>query len=211
MTEPATSFVPALAFGFALGIAPGPVQVLILSQSAKRGLAGGLRVMLGANLTLFLILLALALGLSAVAPSDAALRILAVVGGIALVAFAALDLRSIHRPVAPADGSKDRSFGPTATGVVAVLLNPGAWLFFATTATATLAAATDIGGRGAAVVTATAMAIGVSLADLVSTGVGSGGHRVLGPRGLAVLRTVLGLALVALGVLFVARGLTGGV
>jgi small neutral amino acid transporter SnatA (MarC family) len=90
-----------------------------------------------------------------------------------------------------------------------VILNPGAWLFFATTATATLAAANDAGGRDAAVLTATAMAIGVSLADLVSTGLGSGGHRLLGPRGLAALRTVLALALVVIGVGFVWRGLTG--
>jgi threonine/homoserine/homoserine lactone efflux protein len=211
VSEPATSFVPALAFGFALGIAPGPVQVLILSQSAKRGLAGGLRVMLGANLTLFAILIALALGLSAIEPSDTALRILAVVGGAALIVFAALDLRSIHRPASVDPAAAAGSLGPTATGVVAVLLNPGAWLFFATTATATLAAATELGGRTGAVVTATAMAIGVSLADLVSTGLGSGGHRFLGPRGLAILRTVLGLVLIAIGIGFVVRGATGSV
>ena len=189
----------------------GPVQVLILSQSAKRGLAGGLRVMLGANLTLFAILIALALGLSAIEPSDTALRVLAVVGG------AALDrVRGARPPVDPPAGlggpdAAAGSLGPTATGVVAVLLNPGAWLFFATTGTATLAAATELGGRTGAVVTATAMAIGVSLADLVSTGLGSGGHRFLGPRGLAILRTVLGVLLIAIGIGFVVRGATGTV
>src|SRR5215218_5059135 len=69
----------AFAFGFALGAAPGPVQLLILSQTARRGLRGGLRVMLGANLTLLAILLALAVGLSAAQPSDTALRVLRVV------------------------------------------------------------------------------------------------------------------------------------
>jgi small neutral amino acid transporter SnatA (MarC family) len=59
------------------------------------------------------------------------------------------------------------------------------------------------------VITATAMAIGVSLADLVSTGLGSGGHRFLGATGLGVLRTVLALALVVIGLAFVWRGLTG--
>jgi threonine/homoserine/homoserine lactone efflux protein len=98
VNDPAISFWPALAFGFALGIAPGPVQLLILAESATRGLAGGLRVMLGANLTMFVILVALALGVSSVAPSDTALRVLAIVGGLALLVFATLDLRSIHRP-----------------------------------------------------------------------------------------------------------------
>jgi small neutral amino acid transporter SnatA (MarC family) len=55
------------------------------------------------------------------------------------------------------------------------------------------------------------MAIGVSLADLVSTGLGSGGHRYLGPRGLAILRTVLAALLIAIGVAFVVRGLTGAI
>ena len=52
----------AFALGFALGAAPGPVQMLILSETAKRGLDGGLCVMLGANLTLLGILVVLALG-----------------------------------------------------------------------------------------------------------------------------------------------------
>ena len=58
----------AFALGFALGAAPGPVQLLILSETAKRGLEGGLRVMLGANLTLFGILLILALGFASLEP-----------------------------------------------------------------------------------------------------------------------------------------------
>jgi threonine/homoserine/homoserine lactone efflux protein len=208
MNEPATSFLPALVFGFALGIAPGPVQVLILTQSATLGLAGGLRVMLGANLTMFVILLMLALGLSRIEPSDGALRIMAIVGGAVLIVLAARDLRAIHRPNLEAP-ERGRRLGPAATGVVAVLSNPGAWLFFATTATATIAAATDLGGRSAAVVTATAIAIGVSLADLVSTGLGSGGHRMLGPRGLAVTRAVLAAVLIVIGAGFVWRGLAG--
>jgi len=205
-----SAFAPAVALGFALGIAPGPVQVLILSQTAKRGLAGGLRVMLGANLTMLVILLVLAVGLSAVAPSPAALRILSVVGGGALVAFAGLELRSIRRDATSAPPPR-RNLGPALTGVAAVILNPGAWLFFTTTASAVLAKASAGGGRTAAVVTAVAMAIGVSLADLVSTGLGSGGHRLLGERGLRTLRLVLAALLIAIGLLFVWRGLTGNV
>src|SRR5436309_2304000 len=58
----------AFALGFALGAAPGPVQVLILSETARRGFSGGLRVMLGANGTLFAVMVALALGFSSLTP-----------------------------------------------------------------------------------------------------------------------------------------------
>ena len=212
VSEPATSFVPALAFGFALGIAPGPVQVLILSQSAKRGLAGGLRVMLGANLTLFAILLALALGLS----GDRAER------------HRAPDPRCGRRRgadrVRRARPPVDPPAGPRGSG------------------RGRRFARTDGDGRGGRRAEPRGLAVlrddrhrharggdrsrgGAaprwsprprwrsvsSFADLVSTGLGSGGHRVLGPRGLAALRTVLGMLLVVIGIGFVARGVTGSV
>jgi threonine/homoserine/homoserine lactone efflux protein len=199
----------AFAFGFALGAAPGPVQLLILSQTARRGLRGGLRVMLGANLTLLAILLALAVGLSAAQPSDTVLRVLRVVGGAALVAIGALELRSAGgRQPAPAAEPSTR-WGPTAIGVVAVVLNPGAWLFFATTATSILATTAARDERAAALATAFAIAVGVSSSDLIFSLLGSGGRRVLGDTGLRWVRGFLALALVALGCVFVWQGVRG--
>ena len=89
---------PAFGLGFALGAAPGPVQVLILSETAKRGLAGGLRVMLGANGTLLVVMVALALGFSTVALADPLLRVLQLVGGAFLVYLGLTELRSLDRP-----------------------------------------------------------------------------------------------------------------
>ncbi len=141
-----SSFVGAFAFGFALGAAPGPVQLLILSQTARRGLGGGLRVMLGANLTLLVILLALALGLAAAEPSPGVLRALKVIGGGFLIGLAMLELRSLAREGRAREApAPDGRWGPTAVGVLAVLVNPGAWLFFATTASAVLATAASAG------------------------------------------------------------------
>ncbi len=200
----------AFAFGFALGAAPGPVQLLILSQTARRGLAGGLRVMLGANLTVLVILLALALGLSALEPSPAALRVLRVVGGVFLIGAATLELRSLGRRATPleAPAGGDR-WGPTAVGVVAVLVNPGAWLFFATTASAVLATAAADAGRTAAVATAVAITVGVSSSDLLFSMAGSGGRRIVGERGLRWFRIALAMALVVIGAAFVAEGVRG--
>jgi threonine/homoserine/homoserine lactone efflux protein len=198
----------AFVLGIALGAAPGPVQLLILSESAKGGLARGLRVMLGANGVTVVILLALALGLSAFEPSEVVLRVLKVAGGTFLVALGVIELRSLarHDPDQPLPPPVGR---PTVRGVMLVLLNPGAWIFFATTGGAIIAQATTEGGRPAGVVTAFALGIGVSCSDLTFTMLGSGGRRLVGDRGVHVIRGVLSVALVALGLWFVWSGIDG--
>ena len=205
--------VSAFALGFALGAAPGPVQVLILSETAKRGLAGGLRVMLGANLTLLAILVVLAFGFSSLQPGPGMLRALRIVGGLFLVALGAMELRAILRPRAAADREVTRRaarYGPTLKGIVSVLLNPGAWIFFATTASAVIANATQAGGTADAVVAVVAMAAGVSCSDATFTVLGSGGRRLFGERGLRAIRIGLAMLLVLIGVAFVVQGVRGG-
>lgn len=211
MTDAWSAVGPAFALGFALGAAPGPVQVLILSETARRGFAGGVRVMLGANLTLLLILVILALGFSAAEPSASLLRALRLAGGAVLVWIAANEVRTLRgeAPAAvPADAPR-RRLGPTSVGVVSVLLNPGAWIFFATTASAVIAEASAQAGRDAAVLTAFAMAIGVSASDLTFTLLGTGGRRLFGDRGLRRIRVALALALGTIGVAFIFQGLAG--
>jgi threonine/homoserine/homoserine lactone efflux protein len=199
----------AFALGFALGAAPGPVQLLILSETARGGLSGGLRVMLGANGTLFFVMVALALGFSSLAPSDAVLNALRVVGGAFLIYLAADELLRLRREsgdVGP-EAATGQTLGPTTRGVVSVILNPGAWIFFATTASAVIASATADGGRDAAFVAALSMTIGVSLSDLLLTVLGSGGRTVLGDRGLRWVRGALSVGLAAIGVAFILQGL----
>jgi len=204
-----TGVLGAVAFGFALGLAPGPVQLLILTQTARRGFVGGLQVMLGANLTLLAILLCLALGLSALEPSPAAVSALRVVGGALLIVVGVLELRALGRATDVTSSDEHDRWGPTAMGIVAVLVNPGAWLFVATTASAVLATAAADHGRTAAVVLAIAITVGVTLSDLTSTLVGTGGRRLAGDRGIGWLRAGLAIALIALGAWFIVSGLRG--
>ena len=203
----------AFALGFALGAAPGPVQLLILSETAKRGLEGGLRVMLGANLTLFGILVILALGFASLEPGPGVIRTLQVVGGSFLVWIGVVELRSIRDEArSTVDAPSQRAvarLGPTSKGVAAVLLNPGAWIFFATTASALMANATSDGGTGAALAAAVAMAIGVSCSDLTFTILGSGGRRLFGERGVRWIRMGLAALLVVIGVAFVTQAIRG--
>jgi threonine/homoserine/homoserine lactone efflux protein len=200
----------AFALGFALGAAPGPVQLLLLTETAKRGLSGGLRVMIGANGTLLAVMVVLAFGFSSLSPSEGVLRTLRIVGGAFLIYLAADELLHLRREAA---GNPVRSvdeapgMGPTTRGIVSVILNPGAWIFFATTASAVIAQATANGGRSAALAAAVAMTVGVSLSDFMFTLLGSGGRTLFGERGLRWIRGVLSVGLAAIGLAFIWQGL----
>ena len=203
------SHVPtAFGLGFALGAAPGPVQVLILAETSRRGLSGGLRVMLGANGTLLVVMLGLALGFSSVQPGPGFIRGLRILGGLFLIYLGVAEIRSLWAAAPPGDGASGPDLGPVAKGVLSVALSPGAWVFFASTASAVVAEATAEAGRTAALAAGLAMAVGVSASDLSFSLLGSGGKALLGERGLGWLRTALAGGLVAIGGGFVLVGAT---
>ena len=164
-----------------LGAAPGPVQLLILNETARYGIGQGFRVMLGANGMLFFVLATLALGFSTVEPSPELVRGLRIVGGGFLVYIAVNELRGLRRESvgAPTVEPTSSRLGPSVRGVVLVIVNPGAWIFFATTAAAVMAEASADGGRDVALLTAVAMTLGVSLTDFR---IGPGRHRQPGAR-----------------------------
>ncbi len=204
--------VPAFALGAALGAAPGPVQVLILTETARGGIVRGLRVMLGANGALLAVMVALAFGFSALQPSEGILRLLRVLGGVFLIYLAAQELRILgeeRRGVEVIRKAPGGTLGPSARGVLSVVVNPGAWIFFATTASTVVAEATSTGGRTTAVAASLAMALGVSCTDLTATLVGTGGRALAGERGLRFVRTGLALALAGIGLAFLVQGARG--
>ena len=200
--------VPLAAFGLgvALGASPGPVQLLLFSEASRGGVRRGLLAMAGANATFGVYLLLLAAGLSSLEPSETFLRVVQVIGGGFLVFLAVDALRENRRPEV-VDASRPR-LHPSVRGVVAVLLNPGVYVFLATTGTAVIASAVEEGGRGLAVGTVLALLVGVSLMDSAMVLLGAGAHRV-SERFLRVLGDVLAVALGALGVWLIVAGITG--
>jgi threonine/homoserine/homoserine lactone efflux protein len=200
--------IPLAAFGLgvALGASPGPVQLLLFSEASRGGVRRGLLAMAGANVTFGVYLLLLAAGLSSLEPSETFLGVVQVIGGGFLVFLAVDALRENRRPEA-VDASLPR-LHPSVRGVVAVLLNPGVYVFLATTGTAVVASAVEEGGRGLAVVTVLALLVGVSLMDSAMVLLGAGAHRV-GERTLRILGDVLAIALGLLGVWLIVAGITG--
>ena len=198
--------VAAFGLGVALGASPGPVQLLLFSEASRGGIRRGLLAMAGANATFGVYMLLLAAGLSSFEPSETFLRVVQVTGGGFLVFLAVDALRENRRPeVVEADRPR---MHPSVRGVVAVVLNPGVYVFLATTGTAVVASAVEAGGRGPAAVTVIALLLGVSLMDSAMVLLGAGAHKV-GERTLRILGDVLAFALGVLGVWLIVAGITG--
>ena len=199
---------PALAglgLGIALAGAPGPVQAVLLTESVGGGVARGLRALAGVHVTFGLLLVGLALGVSAVPPSGPAVRILKVVGGAFLLGLAADALRSAGR----IDAAPGRRPGlpAAARGALAIVLNPGGWLFLGAVASPLLAAATRRGGVGSALVLAIGLVAGAAIGDCGVVLLGGIGIRRAGERVERSVRRGLALVLAGLGIWLVAGGL----
>jgi len=200
--------IPLAAFGLgvALGASPGPVQLLLFSEASRGGAGRGLRAMGGANATFGAMMLLLAAGLSSLEPGETFLRVVKVIGGAFLMFLAFDATRESRRPHEVEETRK--GLHPAVRGIVAVVLNPGVYVFLATTGTAVVASAVDQGGRGLAVVTVVALLLGVSLMDSTMVLLGAGAHRV-SDRFLRILSDVLAVAMGALGVWLMLRGIVG--
>jgi threonine/homoserine/homoserine lactone efflux protein len=194
-----------LGLGLALAGAPGPVQAVLMTEAVRGGLVRGFRAMAGANVTFGLLLVGLALGLSVAPPSGPALRVLKVAGGALLLALALDGFRS--RPEKDAPSATRRSLPPTARGALAVLLNPGAWVFLGTAATSLLAGADRLGGTASAVLVALALMVGLAVGDGTVVLLGGLGVRRAGERVKRWVRWILATVLAGLGMWLIVGGL----
>jgi threonine/homoserine/homoserine lactone efflux protein len=182
------------------------VQILVFSEAARGGATRGLRAMAGANATFCFMLVLLAAGVSSIEPGQTFLSVVRVIGGgfLVFLAIDALRENRRRRRVKAAPGG----LHPAVRGILAVLLNPGAYVFLATTRTAVVADAAQDGGRGLAFLTVATLLAGVSLMDSSMVLLGTGAHRVR-ERALRIMSDVLALALGALGLWLIVQGVAG--
>jgi threonine/homoserine/homoserine lactone efflux protein len=195
----------ALSLGIALASAPGPVQAVLLGEAIKGGVGRGLRAQAGAVMTFGVMLLALALGISLAPPSETLVRVLKIVGGLLLLWLAWEGLRGRNDPLEAS--TERRQLPPVVRGVLAIILNPGAWLFLAAVASPLIASATQDGGRSSGLLAAGALLLGASLGDLAVVLLGGMGIRRAGERARRWVRTGLGAVLAGLGVWLLVQGL----
>jgi len=181
------------------------VQAVLLSEAVRGGIRRGLRALAGVSLTFGSLLVALALGLSLTTPSGAVLRVLEVAGGILLVWLAVEGVRSGHR-IDPGSVAR-RSMPPAARGVLAILLNPGAWLFLGAVASPLFGTANEVGGRWTALLAALALLAGAGLGDVGVIVLGGVGLRRSGERAVLWVHRALAVLLAGLGVWLIIRSL----
>jgi threonine/homoserine/homoserine lactone efflux protein len=205
----ATVFSPVLAalgVGAALASAPGPVQAVLLTESVRGGVGRGLRALAGAGLTFGVLLVSGALGLSAAAPHGNVLAVLQMIGGAFLLWLSADGFRSPRELRGGAAGRFD--VPPIVRGAVAVLLNPGAWLFLAAVAAPLFASAHQHGGAGSALVVAVVMMAGLAAGDGTVVLLGGLGLRRAEGRARQWIRWALALVLAGIGAWLLVTGAT---
>jgi threonine/homoserine/homoserine lactone efflux protein len=190
--------VAGFSLGIALAGAPGPVQAVLLAEAVRGGIPRGLRALGGAGATFGVLLVSLSLGLSLTPPTGTVLRILQAVGGAFLLWLAVEAFRSGNDVARPAP--QGRALHPTARGALAVLLNPGAWLFLGAVASPLFAAAGQRGGTLNALFVAVALMVGLATGDMAVVLLGGLGLRRGGQRVGRWVRRALAAVLAGLGV-----------
>lgn len=201
------TLVASLALGVALAGAPGPVQAVLLGEAIAGGTGRGFRAMAGANLTWLVLMLLLALGVSVATPRGVVLRALQLSGGALLLWLAVDGFRSDEVGEPRATGR--RTLPPALRGALAVLLNPGAWLFLGAVASPLFARASRIGGTGNAVLASLALGVGVSMGDGAVVLFGGLGVRRATDRVRRWVRRVLATVLAGVGVYLIVQGVRG--
>ena len=192
----------------ALAGAPGPVQAILFAEAIRGGVGRGLRAMAGANLTFGFMLLLLALGLSVAPPSGLVLRALKVAGGAFLLWLAVEGFRSASSTKETTREPR-RSLPPTVRGALAVLLNPGAWLFLGAVASPLFGSATRSGGTPSALLVVVALVVGLVIGDGAVVLFGGVGLRRAGRRVETWVRRGLAALLAGLGIWLIGGGVFG--
>jgi threonine/homoserine/homoserine lactone efflux protein len=187
----------ALAIGVALASAPGPVQAVLVTEAVRGGTGRGLRALAGVHLTFGAMLVCLALGVSVAVPRGLGLRVLKVAGGVLLLWLAVDGLRARGR--ADQVAGHHRTLPPSVRGVLAILLNPGGWLFLAAVASPLFATAAKRGGTTSALIAAGMLVAGAALGDLGLVLVASLGLRFADDQVVWWCRVALAGVLVLLG------------
>lgn len=204
-TVTASPALAAFGIGIALASAPGPVQAVLLTEALRGGVTRGLRVLAGSSFTFGSLLIVLALGLSVARPSGLVLRILKIAGGSLLIWLAVDALRSGY-DLDPTTSAR-RTLHPTARGALAILLNPGAWLFLGAVASPLLLTATREGNRPTAILAALALMIGTAIGDFGVVLLGGLGLRRAGKRVIRSAQVFLATLLAGLGVWLLVQGI----
>ena len=205
MTGPVEMFTLGLLLGFTGALAPGPTLVATINASVKGGWTAGPKVTFGHMVVEVLIMIIIVAGLSVVLTGYSA--VIAVVGGIALIAFGLLTLSGARTASIESTGKWDRSdTGPVFAGLVTSISNPYFWIWWLSVGSALLLGALEGG-----ITVMAAFIVGHWTADLswytlVSAGIHKG-RFFLGTREYRIVLYACGIFLLGFGIYFLSSGI----
>ena len=123
-----TSLGAGVVFGLSAGFSPGPLLMLVISQTIRHGIREGAKVAFSPLVTdLPIILVSLAF-LTRLTGFNSMLGIISLAGGVVVITLARETWRSVSLDIAVSDGAPN-SLGK---GALVNLLSPHPWLFWLT-------------------------------------------------------------------------------
>jgi threonine/homoserine/homoserine lactone efflux protein len=191
--------IAGLGLGFGAGLAPGPLQALVITVALSRGFGAGARVAAAPLLSDLVVIVVTLLFLRAI--PDEVVAVLGVVGG-AFVVW--LGIEAVRDVPAEVEAGPDRTGGSLLRGALVNLLSPTPWVFWLTVGGPLLTAAwTDSPASALAFLTGFYLLLvggKVVLAAIVARG-----RRHLTPRALRRAHLAAGALLILTGLLLAAE------
>ncbi|MEW6051195.1 MAG: LysE family transporter [Candidatus Zixiibacteriota bacterium] len=206
-------FFNSFVVGFTGAMMPGPLLTVDIAETPRSGWKTGPILSVGHAIAEIAVVVVLALGLAALTDNTVIVRVIALVGGLALLAMAGMmaydTLKSrVSYDATAAHGSSHMKL--TAKGITTTLVNPYWFVWWATIGLAFMVQAKGLGYVGPVV-----FYFGHIMSDfvwytLVSVLIWNGRHLIMG-RGLKILILTCVAFLLYLGVKFIHDGVTGAV
>jgi len=121
--------ITAFVIGLTGALAPGPTLVATIDSSLKTGWTAGPKVFMGHALIELLIFLLIILGLATAATVSHYSRFIALIGGVALIAFGLLTIKG-SRSATIVTPSENKIGSPYAAGILTSAANPYFWIWW---------------------------------------------------------------------------------
>ena len=186
-----------LGLGFGAGLAPGPLQALVITVALSRGFAAGARVAAAPLLSDFVVIVTTLLVLRSI--PDQVVTVLGVAGGLFVVW---LGIEAMREATAEVEAGPSSRGGSLLRGALVNLLSPHPWIFWLTVGGPVLVAAWADSAASAAAFLAGFYLLLVGL-KVVLAAIVARGSRHLSPTGLHRAHLVAGALLVLTGMLLV--------
>jgi threonine/homoserine/homoserine lactone efflux protein len=207
------TFIFAFAFGFSVASIPGPIIILIASETLRRGPRAALTVMLAPILLDAFVMLPLGLFFQTAVSGEAARTVLPVVGGALLVWLGVHSMRTVPAasPVSVDPETKNRSarreMHPFLKGLVVHLTSPYPYLYWGTVGSTFVKQGFERGGFWGAALFPLGFWSGTSAFTVIVIFLLARGKKYLSRRSQLFLHRALGALLVGAGILLMAGAL----